>query len=185
MLVKAIEENWGQTAKCKVNSDNSTTWSIYTPEYRIALLTGSINDRRTYFNIHPQSTYYDYPPINLDLADETVVDATNRNTKWEDALLPDYIPKLTDYISSIKTTNGTNTISWDRMNLAETEAVIKKLLNAFEKGYTYEIRMSNATILWTFTATINDIPVTVTVSYKEKNTYSTSPTTVVEIKTLS
>lgn len=171
MLVRASQEHWGNNVTMTVTADGGVTrtWRINHPEYKIGILEGNEEGKVTYFNIYPKSENYKYPPLNLNLADPTITDTESRPLKWEDAFLPDYLPKLTDSVTQTQQSDDSQIIYWQVMNLAETEAVVQKLIDSFDGEYKYNVHIGETGISWNFNATIGGMPVYVSIQYRNES----------------
>lgn len=171
MLVRASQEHWGNNVTMTVTADGGVmrTWRINHPEYKIAILEGNEDTEPTFFNIFPKSVNYKYPPLNLNLANPTITDTESRPLKWEDALLPNTIPKLTDTVTKTEQSSGTYKIYWQVMSLAETEAVVQKLIDSFDGEYKYNVHIGKTRISWNFNATIGGMPVYVSIEYRTES----------------
>lgn len=185
MLVSASQEHWGNKLTMTLASDGGElrTWRIDHPEYKIVILEGNAESEPTFFSIYPKSVNYKYPSLNLSLANPTVTDAESRPLKWENSLLPDYIPKLTDYVTQTEISDGTYKIYWQVMNLEETEAVVQKLANSFDEGYKYNVHIRKTKFSWNFNAAINGTPVCISIEHLTQSSpeHGKSPDVVVTV----
>ncbi|MGN0679020.1 MAG: serine/threonine-protein kinase [Oscillospiraceae bacterium] len=168
MLVRASHEYLGEesTLTTTIESFNYFSWTISNPEYKIIILWGGEEEPIAYFNIYPLSDKFIYPPLNLKLADPTITDTQKRKLKWEIASLPNYIPKLSDYVTSVQQTNKSYKITWQIISLAETEYYIQKMVDSFNEPYKYKMQASKNGLSWYFNTTSNGVPVDITFEYR-------------------
>lgn len=141
---------------------------IESSKFHIVISREKESPNSVFFNIYPKAANYVLPPINLDLADPDVTEGSSRSLKWEDTILPDYLPKLTDNITWVSYRNGSCEIVWDVMSLEETEAVIKKIVDAFDSGIKYELDYMANVYIWTLIGEIDGRTTNITINHITK-----------------
>lgn len=140
-------------------------WAMSNDDFHIHISWGGDGPATTFVFITPKAKNYNFPKPNTALADSTVTTNSERLLKWEETILNGNIPKLTDNVTNIYSGNGSYNIFWDRMDIGELIAVIRKVINSFDGEYEFYMVFREHWYNWNFTGNINGESRSVEVGY--------------------
>ncbi len=170
--IAEVSRRWlGKNTKVtiSIDKDYSKRWSMENSEYRIVVCSGTDDDPRTYFDIFPKAENYKFPELNLSLADKAVEGTKERPLDWDEVFLNNDIPKLANRLTKVDYNDNSYTIYWRYMDLAETESVVKKIIDSFGGEYTY-VSFGEKGCKWDLDVIYGGRSMTANVSHNSNNT---------------